>query len=94
MSVLARVVHLYDCELHSKHLLVHAVDALLRGASAAPTSSASLLPSTSSLHAPAVPPAHLSALELYTTSWALDAELDADLLAATQHMWNTQVADK
>jgi len=94
------VVRLYERELHSKHLLVHELDKLIHadevlssdnGSSDASSAadSSGLLPLRSGRARVAATSVHT--LELYVSSWNLEPELDADLLATTQHLWETQL---
>ncbi len=99
MTALTPIVRMYERELHSKHLLVHELDRLIhaeeRSISVTPTdssSSSSLLPLRSA--DAFVAPTSVHALDLYVSSWSLEPELDSDVLATTQHLWESQLPGK
>jgi len=101
VKALVPIVQLYERALFGKTLLVHALDALVHGHGSAEAASAltgssapahSLLsPGADAALFAAVPLTTARALELYAASWALDADLSAEQIAAAQHMWDTQV---
>jgi hypothetical protein len=98
-----RALHNKSMLVHALDALVHGFDAAdvdvamavaAKGEGGGKAASSSLLSgsATSSWdQVPAVPRSSVRALDLYAASWALDADLDVESIAAAQHLWDTQV---
>ena len=101
MSALSSIVRLYERELHSKHLILHALDNMVHSSDVdgdeqqADSSASQLLlplpaPGASALAATRTP-SSVHSLELYLSSWMMEPELDSETLVTVQHLWESQL---
>jgi len=105
VAALKSVVRLYERELHSKHLILHALDNMLHSSDAendqdgvgidpSATQGHLLLPLPSSdaeALAAVRTPSTVHALELYLSSWMMEPELDSETIMTVQHLWESQL---
>lgn len=103
VTALASVVRLYERELHSKHLILHALDNMVhnsdedaRGSDAQAQVQQQLLPlPPTSAGAFALAqtrtPSSVHSLEFYLASWMMEPELDSETLVTVQHLWESQL---
>jgi len=105
VTALSSVVRLYERELHSKHLILHALDNMLHSSDAdgdeqqqdagTGASTSQLLlplpaPGAAALAATRTP-SSVHSLELYLSSWMMEPELDSETMVTVQHLWESQL---